>query len=245
MLLRLEQFLDIFILDEPPPPVNPCQPSPCGPNAECKANGETPSCSCLPEFIGNPPNCRPECVSNTECSYNLACISQKCKDPCPGICGTNAECRVVNHVPNCVCIDGHEGNPFVQCQVVIPIKIEHITPCNPTPCGANAICREKNGAGACACLPEYIGNPYEGCRPECMINSDCPSNKACMRHKCNDPCPGTCGQNADCQVVNHLPSCTCRPGYTGDPFKFCNLPPTISKNVATDHSFILNNVLIF
>ncbi|RZC36330.1 hypothetical protein BDFB_000152 [Asbolus verrucosus] len=48
---------------------------------------------------------------------------------------------------------------------------------------------------------------------------------ACINSKCADPCPGTCGQNAQCQVINHLPSCTCNPGYTGDPFRYCNLPP--------------------
>jgi hypothetical protein len=104
--------------------------------------------------------------------------------------------------------------------------MEKPTPCVPSPCGSNAVCREQNGAGSCTCLPDYVGNPYEGCRPECVLNSDCPSNRACISNKCQDPCPGTCGQNADCQVVNHLPSCTCQPGFTGDPFRFCNnLPP--------------------
>jgi hypothetical protein len=100
---------------------------------------------------------------------------------------------------------------------------ETSTPCNPNPCGSNAQCREQNGAGACTCMADYVGNPYEGCRPECVLNSDCPSNRACIRNKCQDPCPGTCGQNADCQVVNHLPSCTCYQGYTGDPFRLCRI----------------------
>lgn len=103
------------------------------------------------------------------------------------------------------------------------------TPCVPSPCGANAICKEYNGAGSCSCLPDYIGNPYEGCRPECVLNSDCPSNRACIRNKCQDPCPGTCGQNADCQVVNHLPSCTCIIGFTGDPFQYCSPAPPERK----------------
>jgi hypothetical protein len=100
---------------------------------------------------------------------------------------------------------------------------ETITPCIPNPCGTNAQCREQNGAGACSCIDQYIGNPYEGCRPECVLNSDCPSNRACLQNKCQDPCPGTCGQNAECQIVNHLPSCTCFSGYTGDPFRLCRL----------------------
>ena len=107
-----------------------------------------------------------------------------------------------------------------------PPAANQINPCVPSPCGANALCKERNNAGSCVCLPEFIGNPYEECRPECILNSDCPSNKACINQKCRDPCPGTCGQNADCQVINHLPSCTCIPGFTGDPFRYCNrIPP--------------------
>lgn len=210
--------------------VDPCRPSPCGPNSECRPVGDSPSCSCLPEFIGSPPNCKPECVSNTECSSHLACINRKCKDPCPGICGLNTECKVISHTPNCVCLSGYFGDPFTQCNIQAPTVIE-INPCQPSPCGTNAECRERNGAGSCVCLPEYIGNPYEGCRPECLINTDCPSNKACIRNKCQDPCPGTCGQNANCQVINHLPSCTCLPGFTGDPFRYCSLPIQESKNI--------------
>lgn len=117
------------------------------------------------------------------------------------------------------------------CSLIIlaDISVEILTPCMPSPCGSNAVCREQNGAGACQCLPEYFGNPYEGCRPECVGNSDCPSNRACVQNKCTDPCPGTCGQNADCQVVNHVPSCTCRIGFTGDPYRYCNTPPPQRK----------------
>uniref|UniRef100_A0A6E8W1C0 Dumpy n=1 Tax=Anopheles coluzzii TaxID=1518534 RepID=A0A6E8W1C0_ANOCL len=212
---------------EPPvqmTPSNPCQPSPCGPNAQCRAVGDSPSCTCIEGMIGAPPNCRPECISNSDCSNNLACIRQKCQDPCPGACGANAECRVVSHTPMCICAVGYTGDPFTQC---VPFQQDtpkdQTTPCLPNPCGANAQCREQNGAGACTCIEDHFGNPYEGCRPECVLNSDCPSNRACVRNKCQDPCPGTCGQNADCQVVNHLPSCTCFPGYEGDPFRYCNI----------------------
>lgn len=210
-------------------PVDPCQPSPCGPNSQCQISGDSPSCSCLQSFIGNPPNCRAECVSNSDCISSLACINQKCRDPCPGLCGENADCRVVNHSPNCVCLSGYIGDPFTNCYIRQEIPQEQSTPCIPSPCGFNAICREQNNAGACTCQENYIGNPYEGCRPECVLNSDCPSNKACINTKCQDPCPGACGQNADCQVVNHLPSCTCFPGYIGDPFRYCNIKPVQRK----------------
>lgn len=108
------------------------------------------------------------------------------------------------------------------CNIAAEPVVEQSRPCVPSPCGANAECREQNGAGACTCLPEHFGNPYEGCRPECVLSSDCASNKACMSNKCRDPCPGTCGANADCQVIAHSPSCSCRPGYTGDPFRYCS-----------------------
>lgn len=98
-----------------------------------------------------------------------------------------------------------------------------MNPCSPSPCGANAICKEQNGAGSCTCLPEYFGNPYESCRPECIMNSDCPTYHSCVLNKCIDPCPGVCGTNAECIVVNHKPRCNCANGYTGDAYRFCHI----------------------
>jgi hypothetical protein len=99
-------------------PQNPCVPSPCGPNAVCVVSGESPSCSCLPDFMGSPPRCRPECVSNSECANHMACVDRKCTDPCPGLCGVNAECRVVSHTPTCMCVTGFSGDPFIQCSTL-------------------------------------------------------------------------------------------------------------------------------
>lgn len=100
---------------------------------------------------------------------------------------------------------------------------ENYQPCSPTPCGANAVCREHRNVGACTCLPDFYGNPYEGCRPECIMNSDCPKNLACNQYKCRNPCLSTCGQNALCQVINHVAHCTCVSGYSGNPFNYCSL----------------------
>ena len=98
-------------------------------------------------------------------------------------------------------------------------------PCNPSPCGSNAECTDRNGAASCRCIQDYFGDPYVACRPECTINADCPSNKACSRLHCVDPCPGLCGTNAECRVINHIPTCTCIQGYEGDPFSACRLRP--------------------
>lgn len=115
--------------------------------------------------------------------------------------------------------------------VVTPVREESRNPCNPSPCGSNAVCKERNGAGSCTCLPDYFGDPYSGCRPECVTNSDCPRVRACVNNKCADPCPGVCGIDAECYVVNHSPSCACRPGYTGDPFTQCRPPEQPSKTI--------------
>jgi hypothetical protein len=96
-----------------------------------------------------------------------------------------------------------------------------VKPCYPSPCGTNAVCKERNGAGSCSCMPNYFGDPYVNCRPECIQNSDCPHNRACVNTKCIDPCIGTCGFNANCRIVNHNPVCSCQPGYTGNPSSNC------------------------
>lgn len=91
--------------------------------------------------------------------------------------------------------------------------------CNPSPCGSNTQC---NG-GECTCLPEYRGDPYVGCRPECTVSTDCQKNQICINKKCVNPCPDTCGINAVCEVINHIPMCSCPAGYTGNSFVSCNI----------------------
>lgn len=104
--------------------------------------------------------------------------------------------------------------------------IESVNPCVPTPCGPNSRCETVNNHASCSCLPSYYGSP-PNCRPECAVNSDCLSSKTCARNKCINPCDGTCGFNAICSVINHIPICTCAEGYTGDAFSYCNPNPTI------------------
>lgn len=108
-----------ILLVAPPPPVDPCTPNPCGLYAECRVIGDQAACSCLKNYIGLPPNCRPECVVNTDCASNQACISEKCRDPCIGSCGENANCRVQNHIPVCLCQPGFTGDPFSLCSPII------------------------------------------------------------------------------------------------------------------------------
>lgn len=234
------------MFDIQPVQINPCSPSPCGSNSICREVNNQATCSCASEMIGSPPNCRPECISNSECSSNLACMNNKCQNPCQGVCAINAECKVVSHTPMCACLNNLIGDPLVQCyekQQDYPIQTS--TPCSPSPCGANAKCREQNNAGACFCDPDYVGDPYQGCRPECILNSDCPSNLACLNNKCKDPCPGTCAQNAICQVINHNAMCTCNIGFSGDGYRYCSIQrderkiPIFLKSISSTNKLLL------
>lgn len=178
-------------------------------------NGQA-SCACSADYMGTPPNCRPECIRNSECPSNQACIQKKCRYPCEGVCGVGAQCSVINHTPICNCADGYTGDPFVRCSPALVEMDRPVDSCSN--CGPNTQCLN----GVCTCLPEYQGDPQLGCRPECVLNSDCSRDRACISNRCKDPCDGTCGEYAVCSVVNHVPVCTCPPGTSGNAFIVCS-----------------------
>lgn len=215
-------FFPLAPLPDIQPVINPCEPSPCGLNSQCRDVGGAPSCSCLENYRGVPPNCQPECTIHSDCSSNLACMQLRCRDPCAGACGAGAACNVISHIPVCLCPEGYTGDPFTYC-IVKPPEIVPVVQdaCNPSPCGPNANCNN----GVCTCISEYHGDPYRECRPECVLNTDCNKNLACINNKCKDPCPGTCGQNALCSVYNHIPTCTCNEGFQGNAFVLCSPIP--------------------
>lgn len=93
----------------------PCSPTPCGPNSNCRDNAGQAVCSCQPNFIGTPPDCRPECRVSSECPSDRACINNRCADPCPNTCGIDSICHTSNHNPICACPSGYTGDPFQQC----------------------------------------------------------------------------------------------------------------------------------
>lgn len=228
--------------------VDLCDQAPCGPYAQCQTVDNHIKCTCLPNCIGSPPYCRLECTINEDCPLSKACDRNKCIDPCIGSCAKNAQCRVVMHSPVCVCPPQFTGDPFTYCepeskndflrdnffifnhfsiQKGIPIEREEDQkdPCFPSPCGPNSKCENYNGFAKCSCLPNYYGKS-PNCRPECILNSDCPSNQACINKKCSDPCKSMCGINAICNVVNRYPICSCPPHLPkGDPVIRCDTMP--------------------
>jgi len=126
----------------------------------------------------------------------------RCADPCPGACGIDAQCKVTGHNPACACRPGYTGNAYDRCT---PIPVSPVvTPTQPPPTS----------------YPQKPPVTPEA-RPECVLNSDCPSEKACVNRACIDPCPGVCGPNAICKVNSHNPICSCVSGYIGDPTRSC------------------------
>lgn len=121
-------------------------------------------------------------------------------------------------VKNCL------NNTLIQRYIII-VSDEKREPCKPSPCGPNSQCTDNNGQAVCSCLPQFIGTP-PNCRPECLVNSECGSNRACVNQKCVDPCIGTCGRDAQCKIIHHSPICSCANGFTGDPFIYCFAAPS-------------------
>lgn len=206
-------------------PPSPCTPNPCSPGAICVVTPTGQSmCQCPPGFGGEPTGpegCHGfECLDDKDCSDRQSCMAHRCRDPCPGACGVNANCRVELHRPVCSCKPGLGGNPSTRCY---PLQLIPVNPCQPNPCGLNTICQVLRNRAVCSCLPDFNGDPQFGCKPECAVNTDCSDDKTCINKHCVNPCSlGTlCGINADCSVEHHTATCQCRENYFGNPFIHC------------------------
>ena len=151
---------------------------------------------------------RPECTSDYECPTHLACIREKCQDPCQThTCGINAECTVRNHRALCICLAGFVGDPFTICEerkLVTYLFVEN----------SFSFVFHKS-TGYTSKIPNFL---LAGCKSD----SECPLTQACISRECQNPCNfEQCGVNAECSVRNHRPKCTCLPGHKGNPYDRC------------------------
>lgn len=169
----------------------------CGINAQCHVVNRRAQCTCPSGLAGNPLiECKQEghkeclrnpCGANTRCrdvqdgSFECSCINGCIGDPyrgcvCEGSlinlcktkqCGANAECRVVNKVPQCYCPQGYPaGNPDVECTVE-----RTVLDCRTEGCGNGAECLRDGVVFACRCEQGFTGNPDEGCeKGKCFLN---------------------------------------------------------------------------
>ncbi|GLH00238.1 Uncharacterized protein GBIM_06672, partial [Gryllus bimaculatus] len=227
--------------------VNPCN---CGPNADCRVNDHFPICFCKPGYSGNAlAGCfKVGCQSDGECSYDQQCYNGECVNPCllGAPCAVTAECYGDAHRAACRCPPGFAGDPFRRCERAecrvdsdcprdkACLQRRCVDPCAAVadpPCAANALCFAQNHAAGCRC-PEHLpaGDPFAFCearpppahRPECRSDVDCPSRRACIRERCQDPCAvlRPCHPSAACAVLDSVPVrtmvCECPDGWVPD-----------------------------
>lgn len=217
---------------------------PCINPAQCEVVGSVPVrtmiCVCPPGYISSGSGtCIPTtavkevggCLSDNECAADKACIQGICKNPCN--CGPNADCRIKNHKPVCTCRQGYDGNPEIECVRIgcksdddcsgqhscINRQCTPVCSADGSTCGKEAVCYGSNHRAICECPPGLIGNPRIACIVVgCRSDSECPSTRACINNKCENPCVSAnpCDRSAECRVYNHEPVCACPPGYVGD-----------------------------
>lgn len=146
---------------------------------------------------------------NTIGSYSCECAQGTISDSKTGGCKKPGDCFIDSDCPDsAVCENSRCKNP---CELS-------------KACGKNAKCEAEGHRANCHCPTLTTGDPKTECvRIECLVNTDCPSNKACINTQCKDPCSidHYCGERADCFTENHIAVCSCQPGSTGDPLLGC------------------------
>jgi len=140
----------------------------------------------------------------------------------------------------CKCLPGYVPMP----DTISGCKLKP-DPCNPNPCGPNAECIPNGDTANCRCPSGYQGDPFTFCKKgECEFDHDCPHLLACFDFKCKDPCLGTCGTAAVCQVKDHRPICSCPPRYTGDPLTHCKKRTVVGAKQVTPRQEPRNIIVI-
>lgn len=77
----------------------------------------------------------------------------------------------------------------------------------------------------CRCPEKFNGNPDILCSPVelpnigCKSVTDCAPTESCINEHCVNPC--NCGENSECFVQDHVPTCQCKSGFTGNPVSGC------------------------
>ena len=166
------------------------------------APGQDGICKDVNECLNSPCH-RTAVCRNTVGSFVCTCTSGLIGDPfnigCrrPGDCSNDNECPVSS-----ICFQNRCRNP-----------------CDTTTCGGGAVCSVVGRTPVCSCPPRSSGDPKIRCVAfQCATPSDCASDKSCVNNKCTNPCtiPGVCGKNTDCHARDHLQTCSCKAGFTGD-----------------------------
>ena len=145
---------------------------------------------------------KPECTTDPECPDHLACIREKCQNPCfTTTCGVNAECRASRHRAICYCKAGYEGDPYRICE-----ERKHFS--------LHLLYFQSESNISTIILYSHIAG--------CKSDDECPLTQACIQRECQDPCPfEQCGIKAFCTVNVHKARCQCPSNHKGSPYIEC------------------------
>ena len=144
----------------------------------------------------------PECRVDADCFSGLACIRDRCQNPCQlsNPCRAGQKCVVEDTLPlrtmACICPDGFYIGDSGECiqgmdELWLPKYI-----------WKNA---KKNNVFTVTAVSQ------------CRIHPDCRTTEQCHTGTCLDACRvEQCGTNAICTSRDHSIICTCPPNYTGD-----------------------------
>ncbi|ROT61486.1 hypothetical protein C7M84_020738 [Penaeus vannamei] len=173
----------------------------------------------------------------------------------PGFCGENADCQTQAHRPICSCPPGTTGNPTIKCSAMVVKEPPTLQPpmAEEKPLHPDSPIRPIAGSTTTLQPPliEETVRPTPEPLPTrppppalvpalpiaCENNDDCDVDNSCLNKLCYDACTlGICGDDAECETVDHRPVCLCPYGTSGDPQVGCKamvaeMPVTISPIV--------------
>ncbi|GBN98192.1 Sushi, nidogen and EGF-like domain-containing protein 1, partial [Araneus ventricosus] len=209
----------------------PCSSSPCRNGGTCKIKGNSYSCGCTEDYVGE--RCQHGCdCKNGKCRVTsdddvlCECLPEYGKkaevcEPCD--CGTGANCTwergiIFGYTKYCLCPDGSK------------LKEEHCEdPCNRNPCLNNGKCKEEGKVFKCECRPPYTERTCKDdlCTENpCQNGGTCKINGTSFECKCEIPYIGKlcekdvctinpCQNGGICRLNGTSFLCYCRSPYSG------------------------------
>ncbi|KAF5291111.1 hypothetical protein FQA39_LY14353 [Lamprigera yunnana] len=227
----------------------------CKGNKKCEVHHHRATCVCKNGFVVNEygeiscASDSTECLHDTQCASNLACIEGRCQNPCTSFkkapCPPEKSCDVLNHRPICICMKDcspslsiclrDSGCPSTQaCRA---FRCED--PCASANCPADTPCFVEDHRPICKfCPPGFMSDTKYGCLKAdnttddaCTRDADCTQAQSCIKGICVDLCANKCGKAAICQAQAHKVVCSCPTGYEGNASIECY--PIVETNTTT------------
>ncbi|XP_046683638.1 C-type lectin domain family 18 member A-like [Homalodisca vitripennis] len=151
-------------------------------------------------------------MAHRDCLESQQCVDMKCADPCPGACAHNSYCQRATTALQTGLVSNRS------------VKTPAITSAAATTPVARSATTFLTAPANRGSLETHSLHVILKLHTQCLENDDCPSDRTCVKQKCEDPCHNVCsGNNTSCQVRNHIPYCTCKQGFIGDPLTACKV----------------------